>query len=704
VAQSEGRPKIQLRVRATGSPERGAPQTYSMRPGRALAAAVALAVAPLPRAQKADGVIGGVDCDLASLQVLMTDMTAGCCAGRGQELNCPPGQVAPNVCDAACAESFEPFWDSCGSLLQTMSFPGVDEYAEFADRCWESLFTPGACSAGCDAGNFDCLALEVTEACCSTGNPQGCTDGIPHACDFECSIKLRPFIEACDDSLLSSQLPADTVATLQAAASQCTDQDPAAILNHAYELQEEQQCTIDLSAIVAVGGSWHAATEDGHQAGECSEIQEAIVRRCIASCDDCNMAPTLIVVGDCTGYQANGEPQTAHDLIGVDCASGPTVGASGAAKLSVPDVTVTSVGAVPTYVTYQLAVRLPAAAANLYNINGSPGNPMQIPAAFQVPTPFGSDIGGTNPAFWAITPTAQYDSWLTVGVTDGTSAEEISTAGIDFASWTDSNLPITSSTGVLQYLNPQNGPVNVPGASIVIAQLTLPERGTRRATINLKGKDQHGGDWQLDGIQFTMCNSGTGCGGGGGGGGGHRRQLQLSQWTHNDKLECDYDAFDEKTGAMDAVCCPQGDCGSSGGVPQECSLDCAVLFSNVYNNCHDTLDNVVGLSMPLFDHFIEKCYQLVSAHEIEILDALGAAECPDDDVGTITDGGVEGNGAGPHTDCGYSLQSCMAVATKVVTPETGSQHYQTRFQYHDQTLEQCETLCKCVDYPLPSYC
>ena len=221
-------------------------------PRRALATVVALcwACALSPPLAQAQQPAGGANanylgtCDLASMNTMMTAMTTGCCTNPGQELNCPAGQVAPNVCDALCAQSFEPFWDACGSLLQTLGFPGVDEYAEFADRCWQSLFTPGACADGCNDRNFDCLAAvrarvlcvfvsvlmgvqagllgltsaccllqEVTTACCTT-DPAGCTAGIPTTCDFECSIKLRPFMDACDDTLLTTELGAATVATL----------------------------------------------------------------------------------------------------------------------------------------------------------------------------------------------------------------------------------------------------------------------------------------------------------------------------------------------------------------------------------------------------------------------------------------------------------------------------------------------------------
>jgi hypothetical protein len=91
--------------------------------------------------------------------------------------------------------------------------------------------------------------------------------------------------------------------------------------------------------------------------------------------------------------------------------------------------------------------------------------------------------------------------------------------------------------------------------------------------------------------------------------------------------------------------------------------------------------------MPLFDHFVERCYQLVSAHEIDILGALGAAACPDDSV-EPSNGGAEGGDVGSHTACTYTPQSCMAVPMKTAAGQ--------RFQYRGKTVAQCEALCKCV--------
>ena len=66
--------------------------------------------------------------------------------------------------------------------------------------------------------------------------------------------------------------------------------------------------------------------------------------------------------------------------------------------------------------------------------------------------------------------------------------------------------------------------------------------------MNLKGKlnsgNVVGADWTVVGVQFSMC-TGKACPGG-----GHRRQLQLSRFTHPDGDACSWDQFDDKAAAM----------------------------------------------------------------------------------------------------------------------------------------------------------
>ena len=57
-------------------------------------------------------------------------------------------------------------------------------------------------------------------------------------------------------------------------------------------------------------------------------------------------------------------------------------------------LTVTQLGSsVAGYTTYQVSVDFGRTTADVYALFGEQGDPMVIPAGFQVPAPFGSDVG-----------------------------------------------------------------------------------------------------------------------------------------------------------------------------------------------------------------------------------------------------------------------------------------------------------------------
>ena len=82
-------------------------------------------------------------------------------------------------------------------------------------------------------------------------------------------------------------------------------------------------------------------------------------------------------------------------------------------------------------------------------IFGTEEHGLAFPPAYTCAPPFGVDIGGTNPAFWAVANSealgyAQYDSWLTVGITEGDTANALASIGIAFDAW-DAEHPLDSS-------------------------------------------------------------------------------------------------------------------------------------------------------------------------------------------------------------------------------------------------------------------
>eukprot|EP01046_Picozoa_sp_COSAG06_P108447 COSAG06_NODE_54858_length_292_cov_1.072539_1_plen_60_part_01 len=59
---------------------------------------------------------------------------------------------------------------------------------------------------------------------------------------------------------------------------------------------------------------------------------------------------------------------------------------------------------------------------------------MSLPAAYQVAGAFGTNIGGTSPALWAVAggEGSRFDSWLTIGITGGDTGNQLNSVGVAF--------------------------------------------------------------------------------------------------------------------------------------------------------------------------------------------------------------------------------------------------------------------------------
>ena len=138
-----------------------------------------------------------------------------------------------------------------------------------------------------------------------------------------------------------------------------------------------------------------------------------------------------------------------------------------------------------------MSVDLTGTASNAYTIFGKSTGSMTLPAAYQVATPFGANTGGTNPAFWAVANNAalgfaQYDSWLSAGLTDGDAGGALSSIGIDWDGWTaDSGIEVTD--GAVFWMSPGDGPHANAGA-IPVAQVTIDTSSALNAAVNVQGR------------------------------------------------------------------------------------------------------------------------------------------------------------------------------------------------------------------------
>merc|ERR550537_423107 len=82
--------------------------------------------------------------------------------------------------------------------------------------------------------------------------------------------------------------------------------------------------------------------------------------------------------------------------------------------------------------TWRLYGKLRAGAENIYAVYGNANRaaPLDLPPAFQVDPPYGVHTGGVNRNLFEVAPTSdtirpQFDSWLTIGETEGSSSADI---------------------------------------------------------------------------------------------------------------------------------------------------------------------------------------------------------------------------------------------------------------------------------------
>lgn len=163
------------------------------------------------------------------------------------------------------------------------------------------------------------------------------------------------------------------------------------------------------------------------------------------------------------------------------------------------------------YTRYRLSVILKEQVENVYVIYGGKGGletnqavDMIVPPAYNVNGPYSSDIGGINPFFYIYNEELMYDSWLTIGITDGDPHNLLSTIGIDYSEW-DIDHGLDISDGALFVMDPL---VNViDGNEYVIGQLTLSDESELNVELNIQGKFKDtslGNHWDEKGVTFRV--------------------------------------------------------------------------------------------------------------------------------------------------------------------------------------------------------
>ena len=176
----------------------------------------------------------------------------------------------------------------------------------------------------------------------------------------------------------------------------------------------------------------------------------------------------------------------------------------------VVEITHCSRNGISGYTTYQLSLIIQNMhIQNIYAIYGDDqfgDRPMNIPPAYQGVNIFNSNIGGLATELIAINPDAAFDSWLTIGLTNGDANNKLSSVGIDFSSWTETQ-GIHTTDGAIFLMDANEVIVN--GREYVIAQLTVPDNYVGDITLNAQGSlscDKCSGSptWNEQGILFHL--------------------------------------------------------------------------------------------------------------------------------------------------------------------------------------------------------
>ena len=159
--------------------------------------------------------------------------------------------------------------------------------------------------------------------------------------------------------------------------------------------------------------------------------------------------------------------------------------------------------------TWRLQVILQTGARNVYALFGQDDHALDLPPAYQVPKPFGVDIGGVNHQMLELYTSTEHsllhDSWVTIGETEGTIGQ-IATIGIDWDCWQFQTVPtcddsggrIHITDGAVFWMNPDAGPTNVNTRTcpdgrdcpIVLAQVTI-RAADRGSTVRIGAQGRH---------------------------------------------------------------------------------------------------------------------------------------------------------------------------------------------------------------------
>lgn len=155
----------------------------------------------------------------------------------------------------------------------------------------------------------------------------------------------------------------------------------------------------------------------------------------------------------------------------------------------ISEITSCGSGGLDGHTTYRLSVILNDN-LNIRNVYALFGDEKQssvfsIPPAYQSEISINNNLGGISDSLSGSFPDLEWDSWLTIGLTNGDLDSTLGSVGVSFGSWTeDSGIDVLN--GAVFVMDPEfDSPI---GEEIVIAQLTIPNDQEADFVVSIQGK------------------------------------------------------------------------------------------------------------------------------------------------------------------------------------------------------------------------
>ena len=172
----------------------------------------------------------------------------------------------------------------------------------------------------------------------------------------------------------------------------------------------------------------------------------------------------------------------------------------------ITEITNCNEGGIDGYTTFQvsLIIKRNKNVRNIYALFGDKDNIMLLPPSYQVNN--GENVGGVQPYIIGYNHEMMYDSWLTIGITNGDIQNKISAVGIDFDIWnTDHSLRIDN--GAIFAMDPDND--IVIDDEYIIGQFTVRTFSNPEIVINVQGKTMdpsNSKSWVENNIRFNLIS------------------------------------------------------------------------------------------------------------------------------------------------------------------------------------------------------